>query len=591
MKRLTTLLCTTLATALAVSTVEAQDESQKFVGETTVNVIEVPVRVIDRETGEPVTGLTPGDFRVFEAGKEQKITNFSEISKNVQIAAASASAEGPGFTVVDEETPKSLELVYFFDLFLMYKSDRERAIDGLSDIYRSGIPDGESVSLVVFDGELETFVNRSDDRYELMEALDDLRYVEANGIRQRINFSQELADGPVTGDRDVWYYERRQRNREFVHELEKRVQRVGNAMLATMARFAKAEGRRVLVSFTPGFPRSNWAPTYYDVDFLNAEAPFPTQELWQQISREAADLGFTLYNVDTFGLSSPLASDVGIGVTNDLGDATRAAAGGTGAVPGGDPIQFQGPTPATDDIAAGAPGDTSDNLGQWLERTRRNLLISSAKETGGDAIFAGDVAKAVDEIKTTLDHYYSVAYTAEHIGDGKAYEIEVELPNHPKYRLVHRTAYVDQPASTRAAQALRSEMLFGGDANPLGVRVEVGESDSKFRLGAAESKRVKLPIDVQIPYARLEMIPRGEEFWGKVLITFFSEDAGGNQSELVSFEQPITVPADRYEEAVAKGYFSYKTTVQVEGGTQELFVGVQDTLGGRTSILPQEFDF
>jgi len=589
MKRLTPLLFATVLAVFVISAAEAQDEAQKFVGETTVNVIEVPVRVIDKETGKPVTGLTPGDFRVFEAGDEQKITNFSEISKNLQISNASATAGQPGFSITDEEAMKPLELIYFFDLFLMYKSDRERAIEGLSEIYRTGIPDGENVSLVVFDGELETFVNRSDDRYEVMDALDDLRYVEANGIRQRISFTEELTDGPVTGDRDVWYYERRQRNREFVFELEKRVERVGNAMLATMARFASAEGRRVLVSFTPGFPRSNWAPTYFGIDFLNAETPFPTEDLWRQISREAADLGFTLYNVDTFGLSSPLASDVSIGVTNSLAQSDRDA--DLGVASGPEPVQFLGPDAASDNVADGAPSDISDNLGQWLERTRRNLLISSAKETGGDALFIGDVAKAVDEIKTGLDHYYSVAYTAEHIGDGKTYEIEVELPNHPKYRLVHRTAYVDQPASTRAARALRSEMLFGGDANPLGVRVEMGEFDSTFRVGAAGSKRVKVPLDVQIPYARLEMIPQGDVYWGKVLITFFSEDSEGNQSELASFEQPITVDADRYEEAVAVGYFSYKTTVLVEGGQQEVFVGVQDTLAGRTSILPQEFGF
>ena len=175
------------------------------------------------------------------------------------------------------------------------------------------------------------------------------------------------------------------------------------------------------------------------------------------------------------------------------------------------------------------------------------------------------------------------------MGDGKTYSIDVKLPDHPSYQVVHRTTYVDLPASTRAAQALRSEMLFGGDANPLGVRVEAGDKDARFRLGAAGSKRVKIQLKVKIPYSRLMMISRGDLYWGKVLITFFSEDAQGNQSELATFEQPITVDSDRYEEAVAKGYFTYSATVEIEGGQQTVYVGVQDTLGGRTSIVPQEF--
>ena len=180
---------------------------------------------------------------------------------------------------------------------------------------------------------------------------------------------------------------------------------------------------------------------------------------------------------------------------------------------------------------------------------------------------------------------------ADHSGDGRTYAIEVQLPGNPKAAVSHRRAYVDQPAAVRAAQRLRSEMLFGRDANPLGIRVETGEPDARFRLGAADSKRVQVPFHVKIPFARLEMVPRGELWWTKVLITFLSEDAAGNQSELASQELEITVEDARHDEAVARGYFSYRTTVEVEGGEQQVFIGIQDLLGGRTSIMPQRFDF
>ncbi len=45
------LLITSLAGLVTITSARAQEASGRFVGETTVNVIEVPVRVIDPATG------------------------------------------------------------------------------------------------------------------------------------------------------------------------------------------------------------------------------------------------------------------------------------------------------------------------------------------------------------------------------------------------------------------------------------------------------------------------------------------------------------------------------------------------------------
>ena len=134
-------------------------------------------------------------------------------------------------------------------------------------------------------------------------------------------------------------------------------------------------------------------------------------------------------------------------------------------------------------------------------------------------------------------------------------------------------------------------MLFGGDANPLGIRVETGEPESHFKLGAAKSKRVIIPFDVKIPFARIEMIDHGETYEGSLLFSFFGEDGEGNQSELAHFEHTISLKDDDYEEAISRGFFSFKAKVEIEGGAQRVYIGVHDTISGRTSIMPQEFDF
>jgi VWFA-related protein len=570
------------ATALFAST---QDTGAPFRGETTVNVVEVPVRVVDHETGEPVVGLTAADFEILEDGVVQPISNFAELWRSdddaVSVGGLDSEAAAAG---ADDIRTRTVELVYLFDLYLMNREGKNRAIDGLRSAYERGVPEGQNISLVVFDGTLETIADRTDDRQEVLDALDEIGSVEARGNLQTIAFTEELVDDEVSGERDHAWYERRQRNREFIRELQEKALRVGDAAVATMSRYAAADGRRVLVVFTPGQPRTAWAPDYSAVDFVNAEAEYPTHDLWHELALEAADLGFTLFVVDSSGVRVNFGSDVEVGITDSLSDAfdkgsifRRADDPGVESATGDGAFAFD-------------PGGETQNLGSWLERTRKSMMILASTATGGDALFATDVDKAVDEINQNLGHHYLLAYVADHAGDGKAYSIKVRVPEHPHYRLDYRTGYVDQSAAVRSGQRLRSAMLFGADANPLGIRVEIGDSESRFRLGAAGSKRVKVPLHVKIPYGRLEMIERGDLYWSKVWITLFAEDAQGNQSALSSHEQPISVEVDRYQEAVAKGYFSYHTVVEIEGGAQKIFVGIQEELSGRTSIVPLEFD-
>ncbi len=564
----------------------AQEAVGEFEGETTVNVVEIPVRVVDKKTGEPVLNLEASDFVIKENGSVQAITNFSEISSIAPPTPnEGAIEEKPSASVATVE--RSVEIIYFFDLYLMEKRDKRLAIDALRQRYHSSAPDNQKTSIVTFDGTMLVHVDRSGDNFDVLDGLDEVEDIRAHGIEQYLGFTEALSPAEPSGERDQNFYERRQRSNEYFYEMEKRVKRVGTALSATMARFAIADGRRVLVAMTPGFPGSNWAPSYSPIDFLNSSARYPAIDLWRDVALEAADLGFTLYVVDSSGLRTSTAGDAERGVTDQIAEsfAQGELFGGENTLRRAD---INDDEPGVNDVD---PNAGPRELGGWIERTRKNLLVSAAATTGGSAIFDDDVEKAFSEVTDALGHYYSLAYQAEHIGDSGEYSIQVELPKHPDLILTHRTSYIDLPPSTRRAQRLRSAMLFGRDANPLGIRVETGEAESHFKLGAAKSKRVSIPFHLRIPFARIEMIDHGETYEGSLLITFFGEDANGNQSELAHFEQAVSLADDDYEEAVSRGFFSYKATVEIEGGAQRVYVGVNDTISGRTSIMPQEFDF
>jgi len=199
--------------AAAAAPLAAQQRGATFGGETTVNVIEVPVQVVDGATGEPVRGLPPDAFVITENGRRQEISNFFEVERGDPRDTLGVAGAGARADERDAEV-KPVEIVYFFDLYLMETRDRDRAIAGLTDLYRSSVPRGERVSVVSFDGELETLVDRTDDRDEVLDALEELSYLRARGIQQTSSFTQALADSPVTGERDTDFYERRDRTRE-----------------------------------------------------------------------------------------------------------------------------------------------------------------------------------------------------------------------------------------------------------------------------------------------------------------------------------------------------------------------------------------
>jgi len=547
-------------------------QEAQFAGEATVNVIEVPVRVIDPGTGRPVTGLSAKDFQVYENGRKQKITHFLEVSR------PDAGSEHPmAPATAGATTGRTLEMVYFLDLYLMRKDGRDQALDALRNRYSQPVPLDEEVSVVVFDGSLRVFANRSTNRTEILGALDTIALVRARGSEHESAFTQALSDGPVTGTRDRYFYERRQRSEEYVVELERRVSKVGAAISATMARYARADARKILVVFTPGHPRTRWAPEYSPVDYVNESADYPTKGLWQNLSYEASDLGFTLFTIDSAGIQPGAEGDVSQAATTDIG---------TGA---GSDGQSGSDDSTGGDFAFGADSPP-ESIAPWLERVRKELLISTAANTGGSAHFS-NATVAVGDVAASLDHYYSLAYVARHNGDGETYSIRVELPKHPEYEMEFRCAYVDRPAAERSATRLQSTMLFGGDANPLAIRIELGEPTKKLRIGAAGSKMVRLPIKIKIPIGRLEMIPQGKIFWGKVAVTVFGEDAAGNQSQPVGGEAPISIPMDQIQQARARGYFSYDLTVEIEGGQQKVWIGVEDLIGGRISIMPQALDY
>jgi hypothetical protein len=194
-------------------------------------------------------------------------------------------------------------------------------------------------------------------------------------------------------------------------------------------------------------------------------------------------------------------------------------------------------------------------------------------------------------VSDDLGHYYSLAYQPEHAGDGREHRITVRLPDHSGLRVQHRQGYVDRPLADRERQQLRAQMLFGLGSNIHGVAVEVGEPSKRFRLGARGMKRVKVPVQVHVPFSSVALISDGPDYAVVARFSFMVEDPAGTVSPVVNHQMMVTVARDEVEEALADGHFTFVTELETEGGKQTLHVAVTDAVTERTSVLSQELVF
>jgi VWFA-related protein len=523
----------------------AQENQQPptFVSEVKVNNITVDVQVRD-SNGVPVAGLGREQFRLLENGQEQVITNFLAVEGGVVRSA-------PDERLLGEPAPRTT--VLFFDLYLLAEPDKRRVLERMREQVAGGLPPGQTVAVVSFDGALRVHTEPTASGSKLLAALKEVDRLAATGLQRQITLSSyNVSDLP---SREVWstYQYRQTQNAEYWEEMRRMVSRVENAFTATVQRFAGVKGRKIVVLISPGFPRAENVPMYREWDFwLDKPPEYRNAGLYGRAALLASELEFTLYTLDPSG--------------NQSLDAVAAASR----------------APEFNDVA---------NIRFWREADRKDSLIQAAKLTGGDAIFTVDGGVALADVERVTSSYYSLAYQPDHYGDGKDYTIKVEVKDHPDWQLTHRQRYIDRPFEVRDAERSRAALLTGFAENPLGIELVLSKPTSRLSLGARGMRIYRTEAELRIPYAELTLIPRGNGYWGQVQVVIVGVDPRGDQSELAQRTLPIEVSAEKLPEARKRGYFAFKFTLELDGGPTSLRVAVNDTLAQTTSTVVANLDY
>jgi hypothetical protein len=239
-----------------------------------------------------------------------------------------------------------------------------------------------------------------------------------------------------------------------------------------------------------------------------------------------------------------------------------------------------------DASTAFAKADAASYQGRfWIQADRRSNLINAAELTGGSALFTPDAGVGMTSIVERTATYYSLAYQPSHAGDGQEHELRVEVIEHPEYRLSYRRRYVDVPIAEREAEWIRSSLIAADTSNPLGLELVVEEPRNRARFGGSVRT---VDIELRIPFARLTMVPKGENAWGQVQVAVLAIDPKGNQSELTTRLVPIELESSRLVDARRHGYYSYRFRLEIAKGLTSIRVAVNDTLTHELSTVVAE---
>ena len=539
----------------------ATPPSEVFFETVEVNVVNVDVFVTDKK-GNPITGLTAGDFRVLEDGREVEVTNFLEVVRGEPRPApeegpAPGSSAGPEATPTPAEPaaaaapagPQPLYLILYVDNFNLTPDNRRWAMDAVQRFLATQLRRGDQVMLVTYDRGVHVRQPFTNDPFAVNAAVDEMLRLVANrsiGDTERQRILEEIfaSQTPAMG------LSAAQRHADYLwNEMEHAV----GALEDVLRSLAGIEGRKALLYVSDGIPQIVGEDLFVAVEqrFKGYAARiramrYDMRSRYERLAVLANTSGVTLYTLDAKGQA--------------IDDTASAAYSG---------------------ILHHAP---QANVGMIDMTRQQNLaapLMSLADETGGLAIMRTNALdKALAEVAQDFETYYSLGYRRPLSGNERFHEIEVRLDRSGAV-VRHREGFREKTPETRLREGTLAALQHGVEANPIAVEVAFGRGTPE------SSERFRLPVEVRMPLSRLALIPMGAVHHGRLRVAVAVLDPdGGTTPVLVQPPFNVEVPAAEMPDALDK-HITYALELVVRGGRQLVAVAVQDLFADRVSYLRQ----
>jgi VWFA-related protein len=206
-----------------------------------------------------------------------------------------------------------------------------------------------------------------------------------------------------------------------------------------------------------------------------------------------------------------------------------------------------------------------------------NSLRFMADGTGGTAIVnTNDIRPGLERIEQDLYTYYSLGYTLHTSGHDKVHKIEIELPEHPEYRVRYRRRFVEKSLENRVQDRVITGLLFPIDENPMHIECHVGDPE------LASEDRWTVPFELSFPIPSVALIPEGDDYVGRVTVFVAVHDTKGKKSDVIRQEHEIRIPSSEYDDALRE-HFTISASLLMEEGSYRVAVAMLDRLTRQAS--------
>lgn len=539
---------------------------ETFTGVVDVRVVNVDVFVTDR-TGRHVPGLTREFFELIVDGNPMAISNFYyEVGGQARQAvpapasrpdSARASAQEPGFMLIEEAQAtegRRNHVVILIDHSRLGAANRKRAFEAL----REAVAKLDPADLIAVVGIRESLSFYSDflfDREAIGKILDVQSRVSfktsVNEIERRQIFD-ELTRGQSGGIlartslADLQGL--RTRIQAYAAEEFARGIRTFQHIEAVLSTLSGVPGRKVLLYVGEGIPTQpgegmyvEWRNRFggpeagmrhydFNSNYTQEIGRFDLSEPMDAIAQVANRVGVTLYAIDAEG---------------NHGGAIRAA------------LTEQGATSETVSVI-------DENFRQPLEYTTR--------ATGGRLLqSSGQLTEQLGTVFDDFDNFYSLGFVVpDGWRPGSEHEIRVKVPEGRRLLVRHRESVRLPNPDEREAGATVAALLYQTLANPLEIR-----ANPESKTPPREDGTSVLPVRLEIPVGRLELVPSGETHSASLSIYVSIKGEDGNPGKVQKVPFHLNIPNDKVDEARGQAAH-YTLPLVVRPGDRQVAISVRD---------------
>ncbi len=496
-----------------------------------VAIANIDVFVVDKYE-EPITGLKPENFEIYEDGILQKMTNFYEV-KGGDIYI---SIEDEGGKLIKKENPLryseaaeeiKTKIIFYFDNLQMHPLNKSWVIKKLNDFIKTAFSVNYNVGMVVsMDTQLKIIQDFTNDGNQLLQAIDQVSK-ESSDIMLRLKTREELKEDINRIIQENKYFDEFENLERALGLAQSYVNYVENDLMVSLKNLdslinflSGIKGRKIVIYVSDGLPLNPAEEVYSFVDrafpkgnALSKAMDYDATRLFKEITSRSNAYNISIYTINAMGLDSSM-------VTADKRTEWDIYSKGFGMMR--NQSRFQ-------------------NAGIQL----------MAEDTGGVAIVnANNIEVGLQKINKSLNNFYSLGFAVKNkdkrIGNLVVKVVGLKQAYNIRYRKTFRVFSLEE----RIEDTVMSRLFLPAKDNKLNVSAQVMESEGSFM----KRKEVPVSIKILIPLKNIFLTKKDKDYVGYIEVYFAAKDSKDNVSPCYRLLHEIKIPFEDYDKAVKSNY-------------------------------------